>query len=68
MTHGPHVITGNEAGPIDAHNAEDARLIASAPELYDTLKRIAEMTCDHGAGEFCPRTEARAAIRKAQEG
>ncbi len=29
------VITGNTAGPIDAHTPEDARLIAAAPELKE---------------------------------
>ncbi len=38
MERGQFVITGNEVGPIDAHNREDALLIAAAPELLDALK------------------------------
>ena len=38
MTHGPYVITGNEAGPIDARTIEDARLIAAAPALLAALE------------------------------
>ena len=38
MTHGQWVITGNDAGPIDALNVEDARLIAAAPDMHEALK------------------------------
>jgi hypothetical protein len=40
----------------------NARLIAAAPALLEALERIANETCDHGAG-FCARDAARAAIR-----
>ena len=40
MTHGPYVITGNEAGPIDARTIEDARLIAAAPALLAALEAL----------------------------
>lgn len=40
MTHGQYVITGNPVGPINAHNPDDARLIAGAPELKAELKAL----------------------------
>ena len=38
MTHGQFVITGNDAGPIDAFNPDDAALISAAPELLEVLE------------------------------
>ena len=55
-----------DGASADEHRA-NTRLIAAAPTLYDTLTRISKMTCDHGAGDFCPRSEARAALATVTE-
>mgnify|MGYP001610441655 CR=1 FL=1 len=52
-------------GHSEAESIANARLIAGAPELLATLETIANMPCNHGPQEFCPREVARAAIVKA---
>ena len=41
----------------------NAALIAAAPDLLAALERIANETCDHGAG-FCPRDFARDTLKR----
>lgn len=61
--HRPRAICNLE--PLD-YDILNARLIAAAPDLLAALQQIAEIPCDHGAQEFCPRTLAREAIAKAE--
>lgn len=65
--HDPH----NERGAIAALTfgtqpqiKADARLIAEAPAMLALLRKIADQTCDHNAGEFCPRSDARAILAR----
>ena len=74
MSHGQHVITGNDAGPIDARSVADARLIAASPELLAAagalLAKLDTMTTEEfrRGEEKVEREALRAAIRKATGG
>ena len=47
----------------NGENNANAALIAAAPDLLAALERIANETCDHGAG-FCPRDFARDTLKR----